>query len=626
MKTITFLFLSIWMLQYAQAQNDNKPYQLLSKKIMMATFNPFNTLSAEFGHMTLLKYEHTLGKDVSTVTSYYNTSIPESTLMTNLLEAEEAMYLEVITAKKMGIDAFKIQYSTFGSQEYKRDILTALIALINTTEKKNIDFKFCLEFVIPRNKQNQKSEEELMNSIANDLNTVYSRTKLSDKWLRTKAGKIIFFTTNTQNISTYLEDKVGQKYNKQDVQNVARWFQDLHTRCNFEIMPVYHLISWKQDINEAVAKNFKAITHTLNFWSNENKIDKLKRICAANNVSLIPHIALENLTSELRDVDTGKRAVINKDSKTLATTYLSGSNTKMTNRFRRNLEKSVDAEVSLLNIESWNRYFFASHLAPEIHHGYAMKAVLEYYKNRWNGLQDPVKEEMAYVAYKNFFNDELVAGQSISIKYHNKKEYENFDNYIEVVTLLKEPADVYINKKYIGQATSGIQEFYVPKVKGKIQLEVKRGKSEVINYSTPKAITGFINKFDPILYINSTIDQKYSSLVNDMFLDLEMKKMHESFLLNTKSQEIWRLAAKENFLSNRKALLEFGDRPKVYFKARDKNIKHYQSKVKPLLDDFQFDVWLEMEEEKTNNKGIDKENIADTILKDYNILEESTTL
>jgi hypothetical protein len=76
--------------------------------------------------------------------------------------------------------------------------------------------------------------------------------------------------------------------------------------------------------------------------------------------------------------------------------------TGLSYNFRKQLEFSVEQDVPLINIITWNDYPEGHHLAPEINHNDGFSILLNHYKDQWKKDPEVNGDKDVLVAfYKN---------------------------------------------------------------------------------------------------------------------------------------------------------------------------------------------------------------------------------
>lgn len=604
----------------AYSQDTSTTSSFFNKKRVVATYNINNILGDEYSGLQAYKYDYTLGKKSKSYKNKYKTSVSETSLQVNLLQLRDAIEVELRSAQMYGIDVFKIKYNIWGDAKYKSSFKEVLVLTLKVAEEKNIDFNFCLDVYFPKNKDDKYTKEILFSKLSNDLGEIYGSTNMSKKWLRNAQNKLVLFTSNTRNIATYFKSDVPKKFNKTDIKKISAFFEDLNLKNNLNTVPVYHVQPSSNKVYTEIINHFEAVTHSLNYLKDIEKYQSFKAKFVNKDIKFFPHLSLSYMSNEFIKKENNKKVKIGK-KQPIDTTYLLNHNPSGTKKFRDLLDISLSSEIELMSLSSWNIYNLSTNINPEIHNGYALSSVLSYYINRWNGKKNPIEEEMTYVAFRNLNVDEMNHKEKFTVR--NKNNNYEGESMIEVVTLLSSPAQVYFNNKYLGLAKEGFDNFYIKKeTETTINVKIKREGKKVIDYTSPKTFTGHKYKFDPLMYITSSIDHKKSLELSDIILDLELTNMKVRFLLSAEGKAIWKEAAQEFFMINRKSILEHGDNPIKYLKMRDKNYEKFKLQVKKVLNEFEYNIWVDLENDRINEKGLEEE-VEEEIgaMKGYNILD-----
>ncbi|AZQ65507.1 hypothetical protein EI427_25170 [Flammeovirga pectinis] len=616
------------------AQNDVEVTgkQFFPKKVVLALAHPYFNYSGDLAYLKGMRYETTFGTDVDELNGKYRTAVPQVSVMSNPMETEDAFAYEMKAAKLMGIDGFKFEFRPLNNDFYIRRFKKIITTYIKVAEERDIDFKFSLTLVMDR--KASVSSDELLLKTKNSLKEIITSADLSDKWLRTGNDKIIVFTKGTQKV---IDEGLTKNYSRDFVNNpdlmkrVAEQYTYLKEGMPEDLAFVYQSSALANNhLSNLILDYFPAV-YTLKGIQSYNKgVAAIRKVCKNRGRAYIQSAFADQQGVQMfRRTDKAKLSEGSNLAKSTAPedSFVKANNHKLTSTFRNMMSQSVEHNADMIFIDSWNYFDDGSHFAPELHHGYGLGLLLKYYKKCWKGNPNPVDEELVITSYKS--NDILDVHQNKGIdvflinKFHKREALDS----IEVVTLLKEKAEVYCNKQYLGFAPAGVHTFYVKKSKGTVTIQVKRNKETVIAYETPKEIVFQADKTDYLTYIFTNFDRSYANLFQNLILDVEMQKMRKRFLITGTQQLEWKLAAGECFYNNLEAMQMYGHNANKYLIIKEKNYKKYKLEIKNILSGMDYNIWLELEESAKNNQGLlsleDEEN---DVLKGYNILEEAQSL
>lgn len=181
--------------------------------------------------------------------------------------------------------------------------------------------------------------------------------------------------------------------------------------------------------------------------------------------------------------------------------------TELTRAYRKTLERGIQQDTGIINVVTWNDYAEGHELAPSSNHNFAFAMILNYYREKWLNPDHVVGEEQTAVFFKKYRHDvKPVFDYELFSEGHVD---ESAADFIEVVTLLKEPAEVYINGTLAGTAQAGIDEVRIPSEAGPVRFEVKREGQRVLFLEATEAITAQPYRTDRTTYGYSTVEEAY---------------------------------------------------------------------------------------------------------------------
>lgn len=136
---------------------------------------------------------------------------------------------------------------------------------------------------------------------------------------------------------------------------------------------------------------------------------------------------------------------------------------------RFNWKAAMENKSRLIQFVTWNDYGEESCLAPTTGHGYSPLRVNKYYIDKWkaDGEEPKVEKDEVHVFYRR------AAYNPDSFPFYSRRQ--NFGEYTQIITFLKEESTVEVkgHKPYV--APSGMHIEYVPPVPGPVIIRVRRG-------------------------------------------------------------------------------------------------------------------------------------------------------
>lgn len=413
---------------------------------------------------------------------------------------EDVAREELKAAQALGIDGFQFFYP-LGPMD-KPGLLDAFNRIILTfftvAEREFPDFKLTLCLSGPTG----GTEQQRIAWWAKMISGILSEKKNSPAWLKTPDGRYIIYLWNGDTLA----DKVPAN-NRRVVENdpaavkaVAEAYEHLAQAMGIRTAYVYHLM-YPQNENHvnAVFDYFPAVQT----WIDGDKIEYFRGIGAVAkkrnrtfSVTVYPGFYGH-------DYPKGKYNPLSMDNPVpVEDRERAYHPCRLTAVYRGLLELAVEIDTPLISVATWNDYGEATHLAPEINHNFVPGSILNYYKRRWHGAADPVETERAAVVFKKYASA-TVPEHSIALRLGKEYPREE-DDRIEVITILKEPAVLFVNGIERKTVQAGLQACYLPLTPGAVTVSVVRGKTKVVSFTTPEWITQAPYRTDPVSYMFSS--------------------------------------------------------------------------------------------------------------------------
>ncbi|QQE11918.1 hypothetical protein JD969_00115 [Planctomycetota bacterium] len=426
---------------------------------------------------------------------------------------EKIVEEEIRTAMKMGIDGFHFYYVLWQGRndqgEYTwNDIIRTFF---DVCEKKNLDFKLTLCLSHPGGKD---SADDKINKWALQINDLINGLRDSNHWLRDRNGRIVFMSWHGDSISDLVPHN-GAMIDAEDLQttmkSVRSAYDKLFQKIKVEAMFVYHIMDyptlsddtkWQAKYDQyikAAVDNFEAVTGFVPTITNEKIYKhwaKIRAACKRAGVDYVQAAYIDFYDSKVfqrnkphkllnseKSVNQAKVSDIKKHYIPL----------RGTENFRLCLQKAKDWDASMVTITTWNDYPEGHHIAPSLDHNYVPAVLLDFYKKNWQIQNYKNQNDIALVTYRKhpWEVKPLIFDIPMSSRIGKISDNEvgNLMDVIEVVTILKQPARVYINKKFIKRVSAGLQSVYIPLQKGKVEVDVVLKSKRVIKLRPTEWIT-----------------------------------------------------------------------------------------------------------------------------------------
>lgn len=626
MKTLFFITALLCIITNLFAQS-NKPY--FEKKMVLARNIPIFNNSENMGFLRGMRYETLMGKEDDERNGSYKTYTPLISVMTNPQKIEDALAYEILAAKKMGIDGFKFPVALYASVNFVDKYIDLVSLYVNTAEKRGIDFNFSLLVKLNRNK-NKVSEEEAYNQLVSRLKQLYANTKYSSKWLRNSEGELVIFTRETdlivdrafglKNVHAFVTDgKI--------MDEIKAVFDRVETEVDSNLSFIFNSRHpFTPRYNDLVLQYFPGITLDKYAMPNKEGVKKMAIYCKERNKPVFLSVFADLLNSQTMSKETGKMIFENSPlgkKLSMDELYVLTNSAKLTANYRYFLQAAVDVDADVIDISSWNSYEEGSQIAPEIHHGFGYGEMLKYYKDLWiNGEHNTTIEQEKLITSYKAYDSKYMAETNMEVRYGLTYYPHGCEDSVEIVTILNEPATVYCNGRNVGTVGSGLQSIYIPKKTGNVKVAVKRGSQVIIEYITPKKIIDDPIKSDYLTYSFTNVDHDLNYSYLKMNFEVEMKRLNRSFILNEKIESKWEEAYQKRYEENIDALYTYFNQPRKYLQQKKKIEKEYRKEIQKLMSDFDYEIWVEMEEDRMKKEGIiNMYTPTKSLFTNYNILE-----
>ena len=178
--------------------------------------------------------------------------------------------------------------------------------------------------------------------------------------------------------------------------------------------------------------------------------------------------------------------------------------TNLSYNYRKMLEMAIEEDAPIINIITWNDYPEGHHLAPEVNHNYGFSVLLNHYKAIWKGEPSPYQnKDVAITFFKKYKYNLVPSPYNVPIVNIGQSVNPTDEDSIEVVTIIKEPAQLTVNNKTI-TVKAGVVSSKFDMVPGKVNVAVTRKNAPVLSFKTPEGITDKPYRTDRLIYSYSS--------------------------------------------------------------------------------------------------------------------------
>ncbi|MET4082641.1 hypothetical protein ABIB40_002601 [Pedobacter sp. UYP30] len=404
---------------------------------------------------------------------------------------EEAVAFEIKAAKKCGIDGFQFYYH-LGSRT-DDDIIKAYFKV---ADEQKIDFKFTFCISHPKG----KTESIKIADFAERINGIFKAVGQNNKhWLRTPDGRLLVY-------SWYGEDlaDIPAKSNFPKPYYAAKAFQKLANAVHDKFACVYTINQRysKTDLNN-ILDYFPAVWIWTLPYTNTYSGFEVAKACKERNRNFTASVFNDFYTSKLlkkgtwdmyhNAADAVKAGIDSVDRKYIPT--------GLSNNFRNLFDFGIKQNAQIINVITWNDYPEGHHIAPEINHNYGFAILLNYYKSLWKGEKSSYQnKDVAIAFFKKYQSNVTPNPYNIPVvSFEKEAKPTPVEDSIEVVTLLKDSATLYINNQRV-KVAAGLKSSVVASKPGNVIVRATRSGKEIINFITPEGITTASYRTDRLTY------------------------------------------------------------------------------------------------------------------------------
>ena len=425
--------------------------------------------------------------------------------------AKEAARFEIEAAIACGLDGFQFYYP-FGEDVMLEDYVRNIRAHFEALEEMDVDFKLTLCFA---NANHPMSEKDKIARWAKHTRELIESTR-QEFWLKTPDGRHIFFTWMSDGLADEINNSWDVQYDHALVKFSALAMENLADAFGVKAAWVYFFLKLDPGVDPDYTSEMLDYFPAVWPWSQydyrhheKNAYDAFARLAQERNRGFFYSSTLDFYSSKTYPTGTSDLIFDIQKAKQLGVhgQYRHYMETELTRAYRKTLERGIRQDTGIINVVTWNDYAEGHELAPSSNHNFAFAMILNYYRQKWLNPDYEVAEEQAAVFFKKYRHDvKPVFDYELFSEGHVDVSAADF---IEVVTLLKQPAEVYINGRLAGTARDGIDEVRIPSEVGPVSFEVKRDGKRVLFLEATEAITAQPYRTDRTTYGYSTVEEDY---------------------------------------------------------------------------------------------------------------------
>lgn len=437
------------------------------------------------------------------------------------LEADEAILLEIRTAKYFGVDAFEFYYPWDGTGETMRRYNEIIARFFKVANREGIrDFYFTIAVSHPI----AGGRDEKILGISRAIRELmYMVGAENPNWLRTRDGRILLSTWLPDSLE-YAEEFWKVPETPELVGRVAAAFSELADRAGVKAEWIYTVHSVPRDRGLAqryadeITRSFRAVRG----WATSACLDQgfwdyLADQAHRRGALYVQEVMGDFFTGKLYRGEPPDGLVYNPDELTglkPGEVKRWGMVLNLTHNFRAQLENAIRRRADMISVTSWNDYPEGTHVAPEINHNFGFALLLKYYAALWRGRPEDAPADVVIIAFKKYPSNATPAPFNIGARIDNVCGPPQVEDFIEVVAILGGPSEVVVNNRVSFQAGPGLSVHRTPAEPGHVNVKVLRGGVVVIDVTTPEAITLSPFRTDRLTY---TFTSNFREVYRDLY-------------------------------------------------------------------------------------------------------------
>lgn len=422
---------------------------------------------------------------------------------------EKTVEHEMRTAMKCGIDGFQFYYPL--RQRGPDDDI--IIAYFKVADSLKLDFKLTLCPSHP----SELNETARIDEYARRMNYIFNAVGHNNShWLRTPDGRLILYLWFGEQLADIPAETKGLSKSYY----AARAYKKLSQRVNENFACV---ITINNEISETTTQEYLDYFPAVWMWtlpySDKYVGRKVAEACMERQRTFTGSTFSDFYTSKVLHSGTWDMFDYAIDAATAGINKIErkGIITNLSYNFRKLIEFAIEVDVPIINVITWNDYPEGHHLAPEVNHNFGFSVLLKQYKAQWKGVPSPYKDrDVAIVFFKKYKSDISPKPYNIPVVYIEKSFPPNREDSIEVVTVLKSPAELTVNNQTVC-VKPGIVSTKFDYLTGNVHVIVSRNRQAIIELTTPEGITDKPYRTDRLIY---SFSSEFYHFYKDIFGNL----------------------------------------------------------------------------------------------------------
>ena len=441
-------------------------------------------------------------------------TVPLAPLHLKNADLATAADFEIRAARQLGIDGFQFYYPLGDNTRALSKTYNKIIAeFIRLSETRYRGFRISVCLSHPRS-EIAKNEGERIALWAPVLRELVAPTKDSPAWLRTDSGAILFY----QWVGDALADGAKHRANTpEQMGKVSAAYRSLSEAIGTPIEYVYNVRRPEIDppYIDAMMKGFPALWGWTSSEENTAFWNHLAKRCRETGTLYTQTVYPDYYTSKLYPKGDEHHQILSTEQALALGTKKVERHYRVTNLAQTQIDllsKAISREAGIINYATWNDFPEGHHLAPERNHNFGPSLILRHFKRQWQTGSATADRDQAIVFYKKHRHD---AQPRFAIPLKIKSENKNLasEDRIELVTILTEPANVFLNGQPLGVVPAGFQTRSIPSAPGSVSVRIDRAGETIIEFNTPQPILETPARTDRLTYSYSNLYQQEFELL-----------------------------------------------------------------------------------------------------------------
>lgn len=428
-------------------------------------------------------------------------TVPMASLYLKEADLTKAVDFEIRAARQLGIDGFQFYYPLGDNTRALAKTYNCIIReFIRLSDSRYHGFKVALCLSHPRTVR-PSTEAERTALWSPPIRALIEETSESPAWLRTESGSLLFYLWVGDPLA---EGVKGRANTPAQIRNVGRAYQRLSASIGTPIEYVYQVRRPVIDppYIDSIVRTFSAVWGWTASEEHSEFWDYLAKRCRDEDCVYTQTVYPDYYTSKVyRKGDTDHTILSTGQAIKVGLEGIE-RHYRVTNLAQtqvRLLQRAIDHDVPIINYVTWNDFPEGHHLAPEINHNFGPAVLLRHFKRHWKSGEPKVVRDEAIVFFKKYHTDAKPKySVSLKIKSENKNVAE--ENRIELVTLLTEPAECFLNDHSFGVVEKGLQTHSIPSQPGPARVRIVRHGRPIMSFETTQAISNSPLRTDRLTY------------------------------------------------------------------------------------------------------------------------------